>query len=85
MRYKPGVVFTFFIFQDAHLRSYASNLPWHPKWTPSVQSNVHGTTTLCVKGIAGNSIQAGATVIYLWAFPVHSACFFINFPIRWPS
>ena len=85
MRYKQGVSLHFSIFPHAHWGSNASNLPWAPKWTPSVESKVHGTKTSCVKGIAGYSIQAGDIVIYLWGYQVHSACFFFNFPIFGPS
>ena len=33
-----------------------------------MESVVHETKTLCVKGIAGYSIQAGDIVITLWGF-----------------
>ena len=58
MRCKKGVLFDFSIFPRAHLGSSASNLPWHPKWSPSVESKVYGAETKCAKGIAGYSIQA---------------------------
>ena len=82
MRCKQGVLFEFFL-PLAYLGSGASNLPWHSKWTPSVESKGHGNKKKCVKGIAGYSIHARDIKIFFLGISSPFCVFFHQFYDFW--
>ena len=75
----------FCIFLTCPCGEQACDPPRHPKWNISIKSKVVCVKTSCVKGIAGNSIQARDIEIFFWVYHINCACLFTKPFFFWPS